>query len=56
DVLEFDNTLFADFEAVLAAASQVGSDTVIAFDAANSVTLKNVTLAHLHADDVRFVA
>ncbi|MCA1494980.1 hypothetical protein I6F11_29640, partial [Ensifer sp. NBAIM29] len=42
DVLEFDNTLFADFEAVLAAASQVGSDTVIAFDAANSVTLKNV--------------
>jgi Ca2+-binding RTX toxin-like protein len=56
DVLEFDNTLFADFEAVLAAASQVGSDTVIAFDVANMVTLKNVTLANLHADDVRFVA
>ncbi|MCA1492218.1 hypothetical protein I6F11_14935 [Ensifer sp. NBAIM29] len=56
DVLEFANTLFTDFEAVLAAASQVGSDTVIAFDAANTVTLKNVTLANLHADDVRFVA
>lgn len=56
DALEFGNTLFADFEAVLAAAAQVGSDTVIAFDAANSVTLKNVTLANLHVDDVRFVA
>ncbi|WP_172402057.1 calcium-binding protein [Ensifer aridi] len=56
DVLEFDSTLFADFESVLAAASQVGSDTVIAFDAANTVTLKNVTLANLHADDVRFLA
>lgn len=48
--------MFADFEAVLAAASQVGSDTVIAFDAANTVTLKNVILANLNADDVRFVA
>jgi Ca2+-binding RTX toxin-like protein len=56
DVLEFANTLFSDFEAVLAEASQVGSDTVIAFDAANALTLKNVTLANLHADDVRFVA
>ncbi len=56
DVLQVDNTLFADFEAVLAAAAQVGSDTVIAFDAANTITLKNVGLANLHADDVRFVA
>ncbi|WFU51539.1 calcium-binding protein [Sinorhizobium terangae] len=56
DVLEFQNTLFANFESVLAAAAQAGSDTVITFDAANTITLKNVTLANLHADDVRFVA
>ncbi|AUX78428.1 calcium-binding protein [Sinorhizobium fredii] len=56
DVLQFDGSLFVDFEAVLAAASQVGSDTVITFDVANAITLKNVTLANLNADDVRFVA
>ena len=56
DVLEFDSSLFADFEAVLAAAAQVGNDTVITYDADNAVTLKNVGLAILHEDDVRFLA
>ncbi|MGV1908195.1 hypothetical protein [Agrobacterium cavarae] len=56
DVLEFDTSLFADFEAVLAAAAQVGNDTVITYDASNTVTLKNVALTSLHDDDVRFVA
>lgn len=56
DVLEFGRGLFADFEAVLVAASQQGSDTVILFDEANSVTLQNVMLANFHADDVRFAA
>ncbi len=56
DVLNFDSSLFADFEHVLAAAAQVGNDTVITYDAGNSVTLKNVALANLHHDDVRFVA
>ena len=56
DVLEFDSNLFADFEAVLAAAAQVGSDTVITYDADNAVTLKNVGLTSLHEDDVRFLA
>ncbi|WP_349963373.1 calcium-binding protein [Rhizobium sp. ZPR3] len=56
DVLEFDNSLFADFEDVLAAAAQVGNDTVITHDAGNTITLKNVALANLHQDDVRFIA
>ncbi|GMB79362.1 hypothetical protein NN6n1_01440 [Shinella zoogloeoides] len=56
DVLAFDSSLFADFEAVLAAASQIGNDTVITYDAANPITLKNVTRSHLHEDDVRFLA
>jgi Ca2+-binding RTX toxin-like protein len=56
DVLDFDSGLFADFQDVLAAAAQVGNDTVIAYDAGNAVTLKNVALANLHHDDVRFVA
>lgn len=56
DVLEFDTSLSADFEAVLAAAAQVGNDTVITYDASNTVTMKNVALASLHDDDVRFVA
>jgi Ca2+-binding RTX toxin-like protein len=56
DVLEFDNSLFSDFEDVLAAAAQIGNDTIITYDAANTVTLKNVALTSLHDDDVRFVA
>ncbi|MGV1908198.1 calcium-binding protein [Agrobacterium cavarae] len=56
DVLEFGTSLFADFEAVLAAAAQIGDDTVITFDASNIVTLKNVALSTLHDDDLRFVA
>jgi len=56
DVLQFDSNLFADFESVLAAAAQSGNDTVISFDAANTITLQNVMKTDLHHDDVRFVA
>ncbi|ATN32509.1 hypothetical protein ACO34A_01630 [Rhizobium sp. ACO-34A] len=56
DVLEFDSSLFADFEAVLAAAAQVGNDTLITYDAGNVLTLKNVALTSLHQDDVRMIA
>jgi Ca2+-binding RTX toxin-like protein len=56
DVLQFDSSLFADFESVLAAAAQSGNDTVISFDAANTITLQNVLKTDLHHDDVRFVA
>ncbi len=56
DVLEFANSLFTDFEDVLASAAQVGSDTLITFDTENTITLKNVALTSLHQDDFRFVA
>ena len=56
DVLQFDNNLFADFQSAMAAAAQVGNDTVITVDSNNSVTLKNVKLAALHEDDFRFIA
>ncbi len=56
DVLEFRGGVLTDFEAVLAAASQVGNDTIINIDGTNGITLANVNLADLHRDDVRFVA
>ncbi|MEV4607105.1 hypothetical protein MRBLMR1_002086 [Neorhizobium sp. LMR1-1-1.1] len=56
DVLQFDDSLFATFESVLAAAAQSGNDTVISFDTANTITLQNVLKTDLHQDDVRFVA
>jgi Ca2+-binding RTX toxin-like protein len=51
DVLQFDSRVFADAGQVLAASVQVGADVVITCDAYNSVTLKNVALASLHAGD-----
>lgn len=55
DVIEFGSSLFADFAAVLAATSQIGANTVITFDASNTVTLQNVTLTNLHQDDFTFL-
>ncbi len=55
DVIQFDASIFADFNAVINEASDVGSDTVITLDDDNSVTLKGVSLADLHSDDFQFV-
>lgn len=54
DVIEFHDGIFADFTAVMAAASASGSDTIIT-DGSNTITLQNVALASLHQDDFRFV-
>ena len=56
DVIEFKQAVFADLQAVLAAATQVGADVLITADANNTLTLKSVVLSSLHADDFRFVA
>ncbi|WP_436173901.1 calcium-binding protein, partial [Mesorhizobium sp. LjNodule214] len=56
DVIEIANDVFADFASVLAAATQVGTDTVITHDSSNVLTLKNVALANLHQDDFQFIA
>jgi Ca2+-binding RTX toxin-like protein len=55
DVIEIHDHVLADFNAVLAAASSSGNDTVIVFDISNSITLHNVALSSLHQDDFRFV-
>lgn len=54
DVIEFRDGIFADFSAVMAAASTSGSNTIIT-DGSNTITLQNVALASLHQDDFRFV-
>jgi len=55
DQLQFSNSVFATVAEVQAAMTQVGADVVITYDAANQITLQNVTLSLLDADDFRFV-
>ncbi len=51
----FSKSTFIDFADVMASAKQSGTDTIIEADAENSLTLKNVMLSSLQADDFRFV-
>jgi hypothetical protein len=53
--LEFSQATFADLASVLAHATQVGTDVVIAADQHNSVTLKNVALANLTSSDIHII-
>ncbi|WP_119462594.1 metallophosphoesterase [Rhodospirillaceae bacterium SYSU D60014] len=55
DVIEFDASLFADFDAVVDSAEQIGSDVVITLDPDNVLTLARAHLSHLQQDDFRFV-
>jgi serralysin len=55
DMIEFDLSLFANFASMLTHASEAGGNVVIAFDAANTLTLQSTSLSHLVADDFRFV-
>ncbi|RDJ23335.1 tandem-95 repeat protein [Bosea caraganae] len=56
DTIQFAAGLFADFAAVTAAADQVGHDVVITLDQDHTLTLSNIALAALTADDFRFAA
>jgi len=55
DVIQLDRGLFADFAAVMSHAQQVGTDTVITYDAFDTITLKGVALSNLAPDDFLFV-
>jgi Ca2+-binding RTX toxin-like protein len=55
DLIAFDHSIFADFDAVMAMTSQVGANTVITVDVENAVTLLNVQMSNLHRDDFSFV-
>ncbi|OAF14276.1 hypothetical protein AYJ54_42725 [Bradyrhizobium centrolobii] len=54
DVVRFDRAMFADFASVIAAAAQSGSDVVIALGNGDSLTLQNVDLAALTANNFEF--
>jgi Ca2+-binding RTX toxin-like protein len=55
DHLQFDHSVFANFADVQAHMTQIGNNTVITYDANDSVTLLNVHMAALHASDFVFV-
>ena len=55
DLIQLNMSQFANFAAVSSKAAQVGLDTVITLDAANSITLQNVSLASLNAGDFLFI-
>ena len=55
DTIDFDPTVFSDFSAVQSHMTAVGANTVITFDAGDTVTLVNVAPASLHASDFHFV-
>jgi Ca2+-binding RTX toxin-like protein len=55
DFIEFDGGVFRDFQGVVAAAQQVGADTVITLDADNSITLRGVDLGSLRASHFEFL-
>ncbi|MGZ5853413.1 MAG: Ig-like domain-containing protein [Xanthobacteraceae bacterium] len=58
DVLAFSHSAFSDVAALLAHAAQAGPNVVISIDAANSVTIDNVTTTILqqHPQDIHFLA
>ncbi|MHC2384712.1 Ca2+-binding RTX toxin-like protein [Bradyrhizobium liaoningense] len=55
DVLQFSSSLFSDFAEVMSHTTQVGNNVVVTLDADNTVTLANLQMASLAADDFRFV-
>ncbi|WP_066479667.1 hypothetical protein [Bosea sp. WAO] len=55
DIIAFDSDIFADFDALISHAAQIGSDVVITVDQDNALTLSGIQLNALHADDFRFV-
>ncbi|KZK78470.1 Poly(beta-D-mannuronate) C5 epimerase 2 [Pseudovibrio sp. W64] len=55
DIIRFDGDVFSDYDDILAATSDDGTDTIIALDDDNSVTLKGVLKSDLHQDDFQLV-
>src|SRR5262249_3102773 len=55
DVIQLNTSQFANFAAVLASMKQVGSNTVITGDAADTITLDGVKASSLTASDFSFV-
>jgi len=56
DQLQFTTSQFAGFAAVMAAAKQVGQNTVITLDASDAVTLENVQRSSLQSKNFLFTS
>jgi hypothetical protein len=54
DSMTFSSSDFANWSALLSHTAQVGSDTVITLDAADTITLKGVTASNLQPSQVHF--
>jgi Ca2+-binding RTX toxin-like protein len=54
DIISFGDSLFADFDTMIAASTQVGGDIVITIDDQTSLTLRETNLLSLNVDDFRF--
>jgi Ca2+-binding RTX toxin-like protein len=55
DTLVFDHYVFSDWAHLLGATTQQGSDLAITLDAADTLVIKNVSLASFTSNDARFV-
>ena len=55
DRIQFDDDAVRGLRVVIDASQQVGADTVITLDADNTITLQNVQLTSLQANDFLFV-
>jgi Ca2+-binding RTX toxin-like protein len=54
DVIQFNPALFANYSAVIASTQQNGANTVITFDANDTITLTNVATASLSPANFTF--
>ena len=54
DTLQFNKTLYANYAAAMAHASQVGANTVFTIDSHDSVTLQSITKTSLTTNNFRF--
>lgn len=55
DTIRIEGFNITNFAEIMDLAEQNGDDTIITFDADNSITLEEVQLTALHADDFQFV-
>jgi hypothetical protein len=54
DVIQFNPALFANYAAAMTSTQQVGPDTVITYDAHDTITLVNVTASSLNQSNFHF--
>ena len=56
DAIQFNPVLFANYNAVIGSTKQVGANTVISYNANETITLANVTATSLSPTNFKFTA